>query len=130
MGIPGGSSAICGGQWAVSLTKYQKAKGIEDSDELFVEDMLKTGRYVNDEALVKAFVKASREEFNWVTSHGVEPYQVGVNAGMSVPRSHYFNPADIIMMLADYVTKKGGELMLETKAERLLWDAQKIASVV
>ena len=125
MGIPGGSSAICGGQWAVSLTKYQKAKGIEDSDELFVEDMLKTGRYVNDEALVKAFVKASREEFNWVASHGVEPYQVGVNAGMSVPRSHYFNPADIIMMLADYVTKKGGELMLETKAERLLWDAQK-----
>ena len=125
MGIPGGSSAICGGQWAVSLTKYQKAKGIKDSDEMFIDDMLKTGQHVNDKDLVTAFVKASRDEFNWVVSHGVEPYQVGVNAGMSVPRSHYFNPADIIMMLADYVTKAGGELNLETKAERLIWDDKK-----
>lgn len=125
LGIPGGSSAICGGQWAVSNSKYQQKQGIKDSDALFVEDMLKTGQHVNDKKLVEAFVKASRDEFNWVTSHGVEPYQVGVNAGMSVPRSHYFKPADIIMMMADYVQKKGGKLLYETKAERLLWDADK-----
>ena len=121
MAIPGGSSAICGGQWAVSNSKYQQRQGIKDSDALFVEDMLKTGQHVNDKTLVEAF----RDEFNWVTSHGVEPYQVGVNAGMSVPRSHYFKPADIIIMMADYVQKKGGVLMYETKAERLLWDSNK-----
>ena len=38
MAIPGGSSAICGGQWAVSNSKYQQRQGIKDSDALFVED--------------------------------------------------------------------------------------------
>ena len=66
-----------------------------------------------------------REEFEWVIAHGVSPYQVGVNAGMSLPRSHYFKPADIIMMMSEYVEKKGAKVFYQARAEWLLWDANR-----
>ena len=44
MGFPEGYFAVCGGQWAVSQISFQKKHGIKDTDELFLKDMLKTGR--------------------------------------------------------------------------------------
>ena len=120
----GGSSAICGGQWAMSDTPYQKKMGVTDSDELFLKDMLKQGQEMNDPELVRTFIRYSKSEFDWVTAHGVEPWQVRINAGMSVPRSHFFKAADIIKMMSDYVKTHGGEILVGHKAERLLWDHQ------
>ena len=53
----GGSSVICGGQWAVGGTDEQTKRGIKDSDELFVKDMMATGQNQNDLEVVKAYVK-------------------------------------------------------------------------
>ena len=43
----GGSSAICGGQWAVGGTDEQAKRGIKDSEDLFFNDMMTTGRHQN-----------------------------------------------------------------------------------
>lgn len=40
----GGNSALCGALMCMPLTKMQKAKGIEDSPELLVKDMMAAGR--------------------------------------------------------------------------------------
>lgn len=121
----GGSSLICGGEWSVAGTKYQQKDGIEDSDEKFVNDMLTTGQHMNDAELVKAFVAATKREFEWVTSHGVEPKYVFVASGMSVARAHHFNPADVIAFYKKYAEEHGAEIRTGVKVERLLWDAEK-----
>ena len=85
MSLVGGSSLICGGAWSVGGTELQKSKGIEDSEEKFFADMMKTGQNENDPALVRAFVRASKEEYEWILSKGVKPSTVAIASGMSVP---------------------------------------------
>ena len=43
----GGSTKIASGQWAASGTKLQKLLEIEDSEELFVKDMMDVGEGFN-----------------------------------------------------------------------------------
>ena len=93
----GGSSIICGGQWAVGGTDEQAARGIKDSDELFFNDMMTTGQHQNDPDVVKAYVKESKALYQWVTkSLGVKPVSVTLSGGMSVPRAHTVKPAEVL----------------------------------
>ena len=124
MGIAGGSSALCGGAWSVGGSEMQKSKGIEDSDEKFFADMMKTGQNMNDPELVKTFVKYSKKEYQWITKQGVKPSTVSIASGMSVPRAHRFNPEKVVEFYLDYAQKKGAAVRFNAKVERLLWDAE------
>ena len=120
----GGSSALCGGKWAVADTAEQRAKGIKDSPEIFLADMLKTGQYKNDPELVKAFIKASREHYDFMTKErGLKPIEIVAASGMSVPRAHNFKPSGVLNDMKKYVVEHGVALVLNTKVERLVWDA-------
>ena len=55
----GGSSAMSGGWFALSGTALQRRAGVDDSDELFVADMVETGGGFADERLLRALVRAS-----------------------------------------------------------------------
>ena len=59
--IVGGSSLLCGGKWAVTDTVDQHERGIVDSDEKALADMLKTGQYKNDPELIKAYLKETKD---------------------------------------------------------------------
>lgn len=120
--IIGGSSTICGGAYSAADTYLQREKGIKDSEELFVQDMLKTGGHMNDEKLVRAYVKASKEQFDWLVAHGVKPNIVTTASGMSVPRAHGFDPAAIIKVMRDYAVERGAKILLNANAQRLLAD--------
>ena len=50
----GGSSAMSGGWFALSGTAIQRRRACEDSDELFVADMVETGGGFADERLLRA----------------------------------------------------------------------------
>lgn len=123
MGLVGGSSLLCGGKWSVGGTEMQKAKGIEDSAEKFFADMMKTGQNMNDPELVRAFIKASKDEYEWALKQGLKPSTVAIAAGMSVPRAHAFDPADVIGLYNKYAKSKGAEIRLNTAAKRLIWDS-------
>lgn len=126
MAIIGGSSLLCGGKYATYDTPLQREKGIKDSEKLFYEDMLKTGQYKNDPELVKVYVKASRDQYDYLTKErGIQPLEITAAAGMSVPRAHNFEPPVVMADLRKVFEEKGGKLMLRTKAERLTWDFQK-----
>ena len=52
----GGSSALSGGWFALSGTTLQRHAGVEDSDDVFLADMVETGGGFADEALLRALV--------------------------------------------------------------------------
>ena len=122
----GGSSILCGGKWSVAGTDEQKAKGIKDSPELFLEDMLKTGQYKNDPELVKAFIKASREHYEFMTKErGLKPKEIVAAAGMSVPRAHNFTPKLVLENMRDYINEHAVKIVFNTRVEKLIWDPDK-----
>ena len=121
----GGSSAICGGSWAASGTQMQKDAGVKDSEEIFVEDMLKTGGHMNDPELVKAYVRETNREYEWLLKNGVKALDVHAAGGMSVPRVHAFRPSEVVEFYRSYAVKHGAKIELRTTAERLLWDSEK-----
>ena len=65
MGIAGGNSVICGGAMAVAKSPLQKQKGVEDSAELMVDDMVKAGHGLNYPELAKMVAERSAEAFLW-----------------------------------------------------------------
>lgn len=116
----GGSSAICGGSWAASGTQMQKDAGVKDSEEIFVEDMLKTGGHMNDPELVRAYVRETNREYEWLLRNGVKALDVHAAGGMSVPRVHAFRPSEVVEFYRSYAVKHGAKIELRTTAERLL----------
>jgi fumarate reductase flavoprotein subunit len=54
---------------AAPRTVLQEKWGIEDSEELMVEDMLKAGLRINDLALVKTVVAHANDALEWTKAH-------------------------------------------------------------
>lgn len=121
--VIGGSSAVCGGKWAVSGSELQLKQGIKDSEELFVKDMMECGMHKNDLEVVKAYVKENNDTWKWVHTAGkVEPLALNMAGGQSVPRSLVVKPGEVIEFLRKSAVKTGAQIMTRTKAERLIWD--------
>lgn len=122
MPFSGGSSALCGGSFTVPDTAFQQKEGIKDSEEKFIEDMLKVGKYKNDPELLKSYVPAAQKHLKFITEErGIKPIEIAVFAGMSVPRAHNFKPSEVMMDMTKYVSEHGVKIMYNTAAKRLVW---------
>jgi fumarate reductase flavoprotein subunit len=88
MSIIGGNTTRATGGLNACGTPYQKAKGIEDSVELFFSDTMKGGYEKNDPALVRNLAEKSASSVAWLTEMGVDMSDVGRMAGASVSRTH------------------------------------------
>jgi len=117
--ITGGSTALCGGQFSFAPTSMQKEKGINDSIDLFVNDMIKVGKGKNDPALVKTYAEASNSGFEFLKSLGVTFTDLKIFSGMSVPRSHYAKPAQVLDLLRKEANKLGVAIAMNTAGRRL-----------
>lgn len=118
----GGSSLICGGALAFAGTDLQSEKNVKDSSDLFYKDLMKVGENVNDLVMVKAYLDNQLETYNWLKSLGVKFNGLGIASGMSVPRSHYVTPKEVIKILGDTAKAKGAKIMLGTGVSRLVLD--------
>jgi fumarate reductase flavoprotein subunit len=122
----GGSSNVCGGGYSTYGTDEQKAKNIKDSFDTFYSDMIKVGKGKNDPAVVKSFIESGRIFYNFITGTlGIKPLEITAAAGMSVPRSHGFKPSEVNQKLFEYIQARKVPVVLNTPAERLLWDSEK-----
>lgn len=73
MANTGGNSAIADGDFAVCMSSAQKAKGIEDSVDKYVADMMTAGLGLNDEEKCRVLAEKSNETWEWTqTELGVE----------------------------------------------------------
>ncbi|MEL1133972.1 flavocytochrome c [Desulfitobacterium sp. THU1] len=127
MPITGGNSVRSTGGLNAAPTKYQERDGIKDSVELFVEDTMKGGKNLNDEALVRTLVENSPAAVDWVNDIGGDLSVVGMFGGASVKRIH--RPSDtsaVGPMLVTALNNKVEELkipvLLNTKADEILID--------
>ena len=67
----GGNSCINGGAMAVAGSPLQQAKGVEDSVDLMISDMLKAGRNLGDPELVKLVANESQSSYEFLIDCGV-----------------------------------------------------------
>lgn len=118
----GGSSAMSGGWFAFTGTEEQGAEGIEDSPELFLDDMLKVGKYLNDRSLLEAYLTHQQETYRWLKQHGVEFREVEISSGQSARRSHNSVIKKVLASLHQDFTAAGGKTLLNHRAVRLIED--------
>lgn len=120
----GGSSTLCNGGISMPGTPLQKEQGIEDSVELFAEDLIKnTGPYNNPDWLKLHAEKASGL-WEWLTGMGLEFKKESLLAtqGQSAAREHHIVPSTVIKALQDRAKKQGGEVLTNTTAYELVRD--------
>lgn len=129
MAATGGNTTRSTGGLNAAGTSYQEDEEIEDSVELFVEDTMKGGKELNDKELVTVMAENSADAVNWVNEIGGDLSVVGMFGGASVKRIH--RPSDtsavgpmLVKTLNTKVEELGIPVLLETKAEKILTDAE------
>lgn len=88
MKAAGGNSIISDGGIAVPASQAQAEQHIQDSKELFYEDMMRAGLYCNQPALVRALADGANDAFEWSKSYLGVPYleKIEIFGGHSVAR--------------------------------------------
>ncbi|MBA4347661.1 MAG: flavocytochrome c [Clostridiales bacterium] len=88
MKAAGGNSIISDGGIAVPASREQAEQHIEDSKELFYEDMMRAGLFFNRPALVRTLADNANDAFEWTKSYLGVPYldKIEIFGGHSVAR--------------------------------------------
>ena len=127
MPITGGNTVRATGGLNAAETKYQKADGIEDSVDLFIDDTMKGGKNLNDPELVWVLAEQSADAVDWVNEIGGDLSVVGQFGGASVKRIH--RPSDtsavgpmLVQALNQELEKLKIPVFLETTATHILLD--------
>lgn len=138
MMVPGGSSAISGGVYYAAGTSVQKAFGIEDSADKMYDHYLKTGKGFNDPKLARLAADYSAANVEKMIEFGAsfpeaptvagQEYNVGsepIARVHSVTFDGKTGGAAYFGVLDAGAKKLGAEIMLETKVEELIVDADR-----
>ena len=87
-GIIGGNTNYSTGGINAAETEVQQALGIEDSKELFYQDIMKGGKQENIPSLVRNFVEHAPTTISWLIGLGADLSDIGLMGGSSVRRTH------------------------------------------
>jgi len=87
-GIVGGNTNYSTGGINAAETDIQKELGIEDSKQLFYDDIMRGGKQENIPLLVRNFVEHAPITISWLTGLGADLSDVGLMGGSSVRRTH------------------------------------------
>ncbi len=111
MPVLGGNSAINGGAFAVVNSNHQKVRGISDSYELYIKDILKAGLGLNRMDLVEIIAKNGNDTYEYTLKKGVVYRDsLGQFGGHSVPRTIWpeiNSGGKITIPLQEYAMKNG-----------------------
>lgn len=130
-GIIGGSTALSGGGIAAPGTRFQEELGIEDSKEdwrALWEERQATGRenpIYPDYERVDLFMDRAIDTTHWMTDVIGQQWDRVEGFGFDpVERLHFpeTNGSDLTTSLANFLSDKGVEVMMETTATSLLTD--------
>lgn len=120
----GGNSVINGGYMAVPNSDLQNSEGIKDSVDLFMKDLLKAGRGLNHEDLIRTIAEEAKSAYEFTVSCGAKfRTRLSHLGGHSVPRSYYTqigSGAGIVKPLQKTAENEGVKMMKRTKLENLI----------
>lgn len=132
----GGNSMLAAGGYNAVGTKQQKAKGIKDTPEAYVEDTMKGGRFKNDRELVKILAEESASGVEWLESMGADLSEVKRSGGARVDRTHRPTGGKsvgphIVDVLRAQSEKDGVAPRLNSRVVKILTDdSHRIAGVI
>ena len=120
----GGNSRINGGLMSVVGSDFQEENGIEDSVELFMDDLLEAGRGLNHRDLIRFLGEHTLDTYEWTKEHlGVEWSGNTHLGGHSVPRSASMKEGSgwgVVRKERDKLEELGVEIRTNTYLEELL----------
>jgi flavocytochrome c len=129
MKVTGGNTRISDGGVAAPNNYLQKKRGIEDSPELFYQDMLRAGLGLNHPDLVKVVTEKANEAINWTRDTLGVKYLDRLDrfGGHSVARcltTRNHSGADFIKAQSALLKQKGVEIRTRCLLMRLQTDRQ------
>lgn len=134
MKAPGGNSIISDGGVAAAGTPLQKQHGIEDSPELFYNDMLKAGLGLNHPGLLRVLTQNAAEAFRWSEEYLGVTYMDRVDrfGGHSVNRCYAaegITGATIIRAMLKKMDELGIPLRRSTCLEKIIFDGKRVTGL-
>ena len=87
-GIIGGNTNYSTGGINAAETNIQRGLGIDDSKQLFYDDIMRGGKQENIPSLVWNFVEHAPATISWLSAMGADLTDVGLMGGSSVRRTH------------------------------------------
>lgn len=133
-GIVGGNTNYSTGGINAAETSVQKDLGIEDSKELFYDDTMRGGHYLNDSTLVRSFVDNAPLTIDWLIGLGTDLSDVGLMGGSSVKRTHRPKGGTAIgphlmMVLQQASESEKVEIRTNNKVTGLLVESNRVCGV-
>lgn len=134
-GIVGGATTRSGGKLMANGTEFQKAEGIEDSNEQMYSYLKEIGGDLIDDEKLKTFVDNSLETFNWMTDMGVEVQDVEpIHSSLNPWRVHNTkggggmtdgHGGQIIVPMLNKYNELDGDILYNTTANEILTNDNK-----
>lgn len=123
--VPAGSTALSAGLIPAAGTRFQRAKGIDDSPALFAQDIQRKAHGENDPAIVNAVAQEAGPTVEWLADRYGFPFDVIDNftyPGHSAMRMHGLptrSGAELIDRLRTTTERNDVTILTESKVERL-----------
>lgn len=128
MPVLGGNSAINGGAFAIVGSPQQKSRGVNDSYEAYINDLLKAGRGLNDKSLLEVIAKNGEAAYRFSVEKGVIYRDaLGQFGGHSIPRTIWpeiNSGSKITIPLQKYAAKNGVDIRTNTIFDDLIIDSK------
>ena len=129
MKVTGGNTRISDGGVAAPNNYLQIERGIEDSPQLFYEDMLKAGLGLNHPDLTRVVAEKANEAIDWTRNTLGVKYLDRLDrfGGHSVARcltTRMHSGADFIKAQSTFLKQKGVEIRTRCLLMRLITDSQ------
>lgn len=126
--VPSGSTALSAGLIPAAGTRFQRAKGIDDSPALFAQDIQRKAHDESDAAIVEAITREAAPTVEWLAARYGLPFDVIDNfnyPGHSAMRMHGLpsrSGAELIDRLRSAAEQSDVTIVTESKVERLFAD--------
>jgi fumarate reductase flavoprotein subunit len=125
----GGSSAMSGGWFALSGTELQRGAGVEDSDDLFLADLVETGGGFADESLLRALIDRQSDAVAAIDRARAWTDELKVSAGMTVARAHLIRIGDLLAHLENEAVASGAVILPGYAARGLVTDGSRVVGI-
>ncbi len=123
--LPAGSTALSSGMIPAAGTRWQRARGIEDSPGRMAEDIQRKARGEADPALVRALAEASAPTLEWLADrHGlalglVEGFRYPGHGALRMHAPPEKTGAALIAGLRAAAERAGAEIVTEARVDTL-----------
>ena len=133
-GIIGGNTNYSTGGINAAETDIQQSLGIEDSKEIFYQDVMRGGHNENVPELVRSLVEHAPATVKWLTTIGTDLSDVGLMAGSSVRRTHRPKGGaavgpHLIKVLHQAIANRNIEIRTSNKVIGLIYNNGSVAGV-